>query len=85
MTVHSIYGEKPVFLSKGTNIYFYINSGEHILSLSYQWVNVNIIAVSGYEDSYADDMGINVIIDNATDYQVRYDYTLSKYCFELID
>ena len=85
LTVHSIDGEKPVFFSKGTNLYFYITPGEHILSLSYQWVKVSITAVSGYEDFYADDMNINVKVDYTTDYQLRYDHDLSKYCFEIIN
>ena len=85
LTVHSIDNEKPVFFSKGTHMYFYITPGEHILSLSYQWVKVSITAVSGYEDFYAEDMNITVKVDYATNYQVRYDYDLSKYCFEIIN
>lgn len=42
LTVHSVDGEKPVLVSKGTECFLYLAPGEHVLSLSYQWTKISI-------------------------------------------
>jgi hypothetical protein len=86
LTVHSVDGREPIFDSRGTKMCFYINPGEHTLSLSYLWIKNSLLGKLSryfypYENIPGKDDEKRVFVKPRSQYRLRYDHEKEEYLF----
>ena len=74
LTVNEADGEKPVLVSQGARVFLYLTPGEHTLSLSYQWAQVEVLTAYNTNVDYsAETVKKHVVVEPHGKYTLRYD------------